>query len=188
LEEALRQGYRSVVGIEPSAAAVDRASPKIRRSIVCDVLRPGLLGQEQFDLICVFQVLDHVPDPAAFIDLCNGLLRPGGCLLVLNHNVESLSARLLCARSPIIDVQHTYLYSRATLAALCEGHGLVVRESANAWNCCSLDYLVHLLPIPELVKRRAKEFLRRSRLATATAWLPLGNLYAIAQKPSWRAL
>ena len=124
LEEALEQGYESVFGVEPSQSAVESASRRVRPGIICDVMRPSLFSHEQFDVICMFQVLDHIPDPATLLDECLKILRPGGLILCLNHNVSALSARLMRSHSPIIDIEHTFLYSPTTAARLFEEGGV----------------------------------------------------------------
>ena len=77
LEEALRLGYESVAGVEPSALAVAEANDRIRPRLIMDVMRPGLFAEGQFDVICAFQVFDHLPDPAAVLDECRRALKPG---------------------------------------------------------------------------------------------------------------
>ena len=184
LAEALQLGFTSVTGIEPSRGAVERAKPDVRPSVICDVLRPGLLEDGQFDVACLFQVFDHLPDPGAALDHCRDALKPGGSILLFNHNVSAISARLLGRRSPIIDLEHTYLYDPVTLAALCRAKGLMVDKAGSAWNWCSLSYLAHLLPLPGSLKRAAFRALRLSRLGRLNLLLPLGNLYVIARKPA----
>lgn len=181
LEEALRHGYAAVRGVEPSRDAVERARADIRPNIVCDVMRPGLFEREQFDAVCMFQVFDHVSDPAGLLDECRRVLKPGGCLLFLNHDVAALSARLLGRRSPIIDIEHTFLYSQTTLAGLCRARGFVVRESGRTRNHCSLRHVAHLAPLPPLLKGFALAMLRTTRLERLSIGLPLGNLYLVAQ-------
>ena len=91
LEEALDQGYTEVWGVEPSQAAVAQAGPRVRPHIRCDILRPGLFAPGSFDVICMFQVFDHLPDPGALLPECLRLLKPEGRLLLLNHNISALS-------------------------------------------------------------------------------------------------
>ena len=67
LEEALDQGYAQVWGVEPSEAAVAQAGPRVKARIRCEVLRPGLFAPESFEVICMFQVFDHLPDPGALL-------------------------------------------------------------------------------------------------------------------------
>jgi SAM-dependent methyltransferase len=183
LQQALAQGYRSVRGVEPSRAAVSQAAPEVRDSILCDLMRAGLFALEEFDVICLFQVFDHVPDPAALLDACFAALRPGGLVLSLNHNVAAVSARLLGERSPIVDIEHTYLYSPATMTRLFTAHGFRIRKAGSVRNRYSLRYLVRLLPLPAGPKQAALGWLERHSIGRLRLCVPLGNLYLVAQKP-----
>lgn len=183
LEEALRQGYQMVRGVDPSETAVACASSAIRPSIVCDILRPGLFGDLRFDVICMFQTLEHIPDPGALLEECSNLLEPGGLLLCLNHNVEALSARLLGESSPIVDVGHNYLYGTRTIRSLFQARGLEVLQVSPAYNIYSVYYLCRLLPLPSGPKSLLLRGLRSSRLGKLRLTVSLGNLFAVAQKP-----
>jgi hypothetical protein len=104
-------------------------------------------------------------------------------VLALNHNVDALPNRILGSRSPIIDVEHTYLYSPATMRAIFRSNGFDVLEIGRVWNDYSLSYLARLAPIP----RRPKELLLKamsSRIGRVTVRAALGNLYLIARNPT----
>jgi SAM-dependent methyltransferase len=182
LDEALSRGFHSVRGVEPSTAAVAGAAPRIRPFIICDILRPNLFEPGRFDAVCLFQVFDHVPDPGGLLEVCRTVLKPGGHILILNHNVEAVSARLLRRRSPIVDIEHTYLYSPATLARLGAAHGFEVRESGAVWNRTRIGYLARLAPLPPLLRRAALGTCQATGLGRVALPLPLGNLYLIARK------
>lgn len=184
LEEALRQGYQSVAGVEPSTEAIAKASPQVRPTIVCDMVKPGLFEPNQFDVICMFQVLDHISDPASLIQECYKILKPGGVILCLNHNVKALSAKFLKEKSPIIDIEHTYLYSLTTLGNLCEKHGLKVIKKGSVLNLYSLSYIFQLFPFSRKIKQKVISGLKKTPLINRIRVLvPLGNLYLVAQKP-----
>lgn len=183
LEEALAQGYMDVRGIEPSKAAVLEAPDNIRSLIICDIMRPGIFKSEQFDVICLFQVLDHIIDPASFLDECFKILKPGGAILCLNHNVESWSAKLMKQLSPIIDIEHTYLYGPKTLSRLFEDQGFLTKQMASVYNIYNISYLTHLLPLPSPIKIALLNFLKDNPLGEFPISAPLGNIYIIAQKP-----
>lgn len=182
LEEALARGFSHVRGVEPSMAAVASAAGAVRPHIVCDILRPGLFEPAQFDAVCLFQMFDHVPDPAALLDECLAVLKPGGHILILNHNVSAISARVLRGRSPIIDIEHTYLYSPATLARICTAHGFVVKSSGAVLNRTRVGYLARLAPLPPRLRKAALATGDKTGLGRITLPLPLGNLYLIAEK------
>jgi SAM-dependent methyltransferase len=184
LEEAMVQGYVDVRGVEPGAEAVAKAEPLLREKIACGLLRPGLFEPDSFQVICMFQVFDHLFDPVSVLSECGRLLRRGGLLLILNHNIDSVSARILGERSPIIDVEHTYLYSPGTLTRLLEAQGFCVRRSGVAWNAYSLRYLFRLLPFPAGLKQAILAALDATRIGRLRFALPLGNFYTIAQKPA----
>lgn len=183
LEEALSRGYREVRGVEPSQAAVDQADPRVRDRIACGVMSPGLFAPEQFDVVCLFQVLDHLPDPAAVLGECLAVLKPGGLVLAINHNVDAFSARVLGERSPIVDIEHTYLYGPATMARVFTQRGFQIRRIGAVYNRYSLYYLCRLLPLPGAIKRAALAWLQGRWIGRSRVWVPLGNLYLVAQKP-----
>lgn len=184
LEEALRQGYQEVYGVEPSREAVAKAPETIRHNIRIEMFKGDLFPQNFFDAICVFQTFDHVSDPAVFLRDCLALLKPGGVLLTFNHNSRSWSARILGERSPIIDIEHTYLYNTKTMRTIFERNGFTVFNVCATFNKISLGYLWSLVPIMPLhVKRTISWLLIWLRLGRISVWVPLGNLYCIAQKP-----
>jgi SAM-dependent methyltransferase len=184
LQLALRQGWREVRGVEPSADAVAKAPPAVQGMIEQDVMRTGLFAPESFDAVCLFQVLDHISDPAELLEECLRVLRPGGHILALNHNVSAWSARLLRERSPIVDIEHTYLYSPETMRALFAKIGFTDARVRGVRNTYSLAYLAQLLPLPTGAKAWLLPRLRTSRLGGINVTVPLGNLCLIARKPA----
>jgi SAM-dependent methyltransferase len=183
LAEASRRGYRDVRGVEPSESAIQLAEGEVRPQIVCAMMTSGLFPRESFDVVCLFQVLDHILDPGSLLETCFQILKPGGFVLCLNHNVEALSARLMKDRSPIVDIEHTYLYSPVTLARLFAKLGFQVKESAGVRNRYSLNYLLRLVPSPAAMKSMVLRIASSTGLARMSFSVPLGNLYIVAQKP-----
>ena len=184
LEEALKRGYEEVRGIEPSHAAADAAAPTVKDLIVRDVLKPGLFSPSSFDVVCLFQTFDHIPDPGALLDECHRLLKPLGLFVALNHNVQAVSARLLRSKSPIVDIEHTYLYSSRTIARIVRNHGFQVLRVGPVRNRYSVHYLSRLLPFPAVAKDRLLKVLGHMALGRCTVSVPLGNLLIVARKPA----
>jgi SAM-dependent methyltransferase len=182
LEEAVRRGYRDVLGIEPSRDAIRMAPESVRQLIVEDVLRVGVIPSQSFAVACLFHVFDHLSEPAQALDELHRLLRPRGLILILNHDAGAISARLLGERSPIVDVEHYYLYTRATLSRLVSAHGFEALEAGAVWNRYSLGYVLRLLPIAPQPKKALMGLLGVTRLATVPTILALGNLFLIARR------
>jgi SAM-dependent methyltransferase len=51
------------------------------------------LGQERFDLVVSFQVIEHLYNPGAMLDNVRAHLKPGGLFLVTTPNLSGLGAR-----------------------------------------------------------------------------------------------
>ena len=180
LEEALDLGYGKVAGVEPSKDAIARGRNDVRPHLVQAMMGPDLFEANGFDAVCLFQVFDHIPDPVPLLEACWKVLKPGGLLMCFNHNVDSFSARLLKEKSPIIDIEHTYLYSPDTMTQISRKAGFELVEVGPVWNTYSPGYLAQLLPMPVGFKKWLTEsrFLRSLRVT-----VPLGNLRLIARRP-----
>ena len=182
LEVALQRGWTDVHGVEPSADAISNAAPGIRPLIVQDMMRPGLFAEESLSLVTLFQVLDHLPDPLGVLRACRQILRPGGVILAFNHNVTAWSARLLGDKSPIVDVEHTYLYSPETMRRLFTEAGFQVLSVGPVRNTYSISYLTKLVPLPRSFKKAVIPRLRRTAIGRLQVTVPLGNLCLIARR------
>jgi hypothetical protein len=123
-----------------------------------------------------------MPDPGALLQECHRILRPGGVILAFNHNVEAYSMRLLRERSPIIDVEHTYLFSPRTMRSVFTAAGFAVLSVGPVRNTYSTSYLVHLLPLPRRLKAVVVPRLARTRLGRMRVTVGLGNLCLMARR------
>ena len=182
LQEALQQGYEQVAGVEPSSHAIAQASSEVRPFIVCDMMQHGLFAPQTFDAIALFQVFDHIAQPTQLLEICFELLRPGGLVLLFNHNVNSFSARVLGEKSPIFDVEHTFLYNPDTISRLLAKSGFKVMSVGAAYNNVSIGHLLHLFPMPKRFKFTLKNIISRLNIERLALRLPLGNLYAVAKR------
>lgn len=79
----LAQRYR-YVGVEPDRAAWTVANERASAAGTGEVRNVAVrdLGDSQFDLICAFEVLEHIEDDAAALKEWAERLRPGGWLLL----------------------------------------------------------------------------------------------------------
>ena len=183
LQHVLRRRWRMVRGVEPSADAVAKAPLELDGAIVQDVMHGGLFAPESFDAVCLFQVLDHISDPVGLLEECLAVLRPGGQILALNHNVSAWSARILGERSPIVDIEHTYLYSPATMRSIFAKAGFTDSLVRSVRNTYSLAYLAQLVPLPAGIKSKLLPPLLAGPASRMRVTVPLGNLCLIARKP-----
>ena len=177
LEKALEMGITDVVGFEPSRDCYEHARNHIKDRIINDIYKPDLLGDKKFDLICSFHVLDHLRDPQKTLSSMAEGLNPGGHVLLVCHDVDSWSAKLLGDYSPIFDVEHIYLFSKKTITLLLESVGLDVVELGLFVNTYPLRYWMRMLPITNKIVRLMPKFLKNIPISVKA-----GNLYVYGQK------
>lgn len=182
LLEARRRGVKEVWGVEPSDQARASADPSIRNNIQGGLYRPGMFKKNFFDVICYFQVIDHLPDPLASLKQSFSELREGGIVLCISHNLGAATNRLLGSRSPIIDIEHTYLFDKKTITRICEEAGFKVPRFAPLKNTHTLRHWVELFPFPRSLKKILLGALRFVRISEVLIRLPAGNFVVVAQK------
>lgn len=113
--------YRTT-GIEISSAALDHARLQ-GIEVIGDSVLTHPFGGRRFDVITFWAVLEHLPEPAAFLRRAFELLSPGGVCLVLVPNLRSLAVRLLGPRYRYILPQHVNYFTDRTLGELLRRAG-----------------------------------------------------------------
>lgn len=180
LKALFDRGFKHVYGVEPSKDARNQADPKIKKNITLNVFSADLFPKQKFDFIFILQTFDHIPDPNTFLQDCHRVLKPGGKIFAFNHNVQSLSAQVLGEKSPIFDIEHTFLYDPGTIRAIFQKNGFLVNAVRHPQNTLSLQHLSRLLPLPLEMKKRLLE--SRQPVLETRLNLPLGNLSIEAEK------
>ena len=103
--------------LDPMAAQAARA----KHGIAVDVGELADIGYPDgaFDAITARHVLEHVQEPVGFLAECWRILRPGGRLVVVTPNVDSLGHRHFAERwRGLEQPRHLFLYRSASLRAL----------------------------------------------------------------------
>ena len=183
LEAAKDSGFHKISGVEPSFAAVNAAREDIKQHLIASMMSNSVLPRNSFQVGVMFHTLDHLQDPIQTLRDCFDALESGGTFVVAVHNERSWSARLLGERSPIIDVEHTYLYSLKTGIQILERAGFTNVRSGTYKNYYSLAYIFHLLPISRKFRKLVLGSWTGQVLSKIKIVVPLGNMWIAGIKP-----
>ncbi|MBE20654.1 MAG: hypothetical protein CL481_00450 [Acidobacteria bacterium] len=82
-----------------------------------------------FDVVTLWDVLEHVPDPKGLLVECRRLLKPGGLLVVNYPDIGSWIARVMGRKWVFLLSVHLYYFTSATIQRLLHqaGFGLIHR-------------------------------------------------------------
>lgn len=139
VEVAAAAGWRAQ-GVEPSAWAAAEAQ---RRGLAvhAGTLDSVELPPESFDVVTMWDVIEHLADPAAELARVWQLLRPGGWLVAHTMDIGAPVARLMGARWPWLMDMHLTYFDRRTLPAMIARAGFDIVWQGAQGRYLRLGYL-----------------------------------------------
>ena len=181
---ALEQGFRAS-GIEISDYAAELGRQK-GLDVATGTLRSVELPSSSFDVITLFDVIEHVEDPEADMQRVASLLVPNGFAIINTPDASSTYARLLGSKwHLIVPPEHLYCFSRRGFTQLLERVGLKVVLMTTIGKRFTVEYILQTLGrwlrMPFLI--RFAGWL--GRYAIGRIGLPINlrdNMFVIAQK------
>ena len=169
----------TVQGYDPSPAAA-AGREQLGLPITLDYLRPETLdGIAPHDLILASEVIEHIPDPHAFLNALTPAIAPTGWQILTTPNAASIhpstsAATLLLLLTP---GYHLVLYSATSLRRLMEDHGFghhYLRETATTLTIVASRQPFAADPHAVLDRERYRAYLQQ-RLATLDPDQPLAQ-------------
>jgi SAM-dependent methyltransferase len=119
---ALRgRGFSDVTGLDPSEACVRYARAKYGLQMIRRTLGEKPAGTQQFEVVVLSAVLEHVPDLHVFLDFADQWLTPDGLLVVEVPDAENF-ARGFNAPYQELSVEHINFFSAPALDNLLGLH------------------------------------------------------------------
>ena len=123
LDETARAGWE-VEGLEVSAYASAAARGRNLR-VQTAAIEGATFPAASYDCITMWDVIEHLRDPAGVLARASSALRPGGVLALSTGDLTSVVARLSDRRWHLLNLpEHLFFFSPASLRALLSRAGL----------------------------------------------------------------
>ena len=182
VEIAARHGWEAW-GVEPSCWAVEYAHAQ-GLHVVQGTLETTDLPEAHFDLVTMWDVIEHVIDPRETLQQAHRLLKPDGLLVVHTIDIDSIFARLMGAHWPWLMEMHLYYFSRRTLRAILEKCGYQVLSDRPQGRYLRLGYLMsRVSALMPAIGRPVEWLVTRLGLRGLAVPVNLGDLFtAYARK------
>jgi SAM-dependent methyltransferase len=113
-------------GVEVAAGALERGRSR-GWTVASEPRLDGRFTRAGFDVVSMIEFLEHVPEPATFIEEAARWLRPGGLLYITTPNARSVNRWLLGARWSIFSPpEHLTIWTARALRVALRRRGFRV--------------------------------------------------------------
>ena len=188
LEIAEQRGFE-VAGVEPSRWAADVARERITGTVHCGAVEDAPLPEGGYDVVTMWDVVEHLPDPALDLRAVYHALRPGGIFVALDDGRRLAVPPGAGPRWPWYMQMHLVYFSRRTLAEMLRREGFHIVDVRAHVRRVRLSYLASRLdayvPPPRAPLGRR---LDRTGLATTVGREPRRHLHHHGAAPGANAL
>ena len=137
--------YWQVAGVDISEYAISQAKLK-NLDVFCGELKDSLYVKQKFDVIPLWDTIEHVSNPKLTIQQADKILNTGGILALTTGDIDSVFSKLCGRFWHLYNIpQHLSFFDKTTVPKLLEDEGFIVREILYLPINLTLDYLLFRL-------------------------------------------
>jgi 2-polyprenyl-3-methyl-5-hydroxy-6-metoxy-1,4-benzoquinol methylase len=98
------------------------------------------------DLVVMLDVIEHLEDPKAALELCSEFLRPGGAVILTTPDFGSALARITGKSwRNMTPPQHLWYFTRDSITRIAAAAGLEVDQIGHPWKRVPISLIVQLI-------------------------------------------
>ena len=178
VELAQERGWEAW-GVEPSTWASEQARSR-GLHVITGTLDHADVPSDYFDVVTMWDVIEHLTDPAAELRNVLRVLKPGGIFAIHTIDIESWFARLTGKRWPWLMEMHLYYFSPRTLTRMLEQMGYQVIHSSAQGRFLRLGYFAtRIEPYSKLLYRALNAAITRLNWGGVAIPVNFGDLFTL---------
>ncbi len=182
--EIARRSFE-VAGIDISKDATDYARNVLKLPAIRGDFLIHPFPQRTYDVVCLWDTIEHLQRPDLYLEKIARLLRPGGILCLTTGNIDRLLPRIQGARWRMIHPPtHLYYFSFHTLRRLLNKYGFMVYSEKYPGSWRSLPHILHGLGMKSAFFANLEKKTRKISLLGSVSlyYNAFDIMYLIAQK------
>lgn len=141
LKAAFEMGW-NVSGCEPNQAMCRFVKEKYDYNINCGTLFECNLEADAFDMVTLWDVLEHVPNPIEVLKECARILKKDGIIVINNPDRTSWIARILGRKWPFLSTVHIYYFNKQTLSIYANRVNMEIIEVRPFYQYLKVGYIL----------------------------------------------
>ncbi|MBN2002117.1 MAG: class I SAM-dependent methyltransferase [Anaerolineae bacterium] len=153
LAEMRQRGNWEVFGLDANLEAVNYARERFHLDVFHGVLDQAHYSSAMFDVVTMWNVIEHLHDPCDILRQVHTVLKPGGALIFSLPNANSIDAKIFKSFWVGFDPpRHLYTFTIQTVKQLLHltGFELVqhrhITGSYHSWTASALQFLARRYP------------------------------------------
>jgi SAM-dependent methyltransferase len=141
LDEASK--HFDVYGIDISKVAVDYAVNKLNLKVVNTKFRNGLFKPNEFDVVTLWDTLEHMEDPQQALREISILVKRNGVLAITTGDFLSWTAWFWGKKWHLLTVpQHLFFFTKKSINILVEKNGFKILDFSYPYGFYTISYMI----------------------------------------------
>lgn len=141
LQIAQEYGFKTT-GVEPSAWAAKYAVEKLGQKVIQGTIHDLPEGGEKYDVITLWDVLEHLPDPSHELSAMHQRLKQDGFLVLSTLNIDNWFPKIMGNRWPWYMDMHLYYFTPDSLEQVLSKAGFQIIKTQRYRHIITAEYFL----------------------------------------------
>jgi SAM-dependent methyltransferase len=185
LEASQEKGFVPY-GVELSEYSASIAKKKFGENVFKGRLEDSNFPPEFFDVITMFDLLEHVRDPKVTLHKASELLKNDGIIMITTPDTDAFSNLLMGRRWTHYKPEHFFYFNKKSMSLLAKKCKLKIVYSERSKKALNLDYIINQFKrYNHRVFTPLAKFLDKilpGKLKSKNLYLPIGEMTAVLKK------
>lgn len=184
--DQVRNEFATVQGIDIAQDGARYARETLNLDVLCGDFLTSDFGDRSFDVVCMWDTIEHLPQPQLFLQKIKKVTQPGALLAITTGDIDSANARAMKRKWRLIHPPtHAHYFSRKTLSELLRRNHFEVLYSRYCGFYRSIDNIAYNILVLRRHNRRLYDLIGKSGTLRLCVYLNLYDIrYVIARRIS----